>query len=35
MAKPPLPREDLDHVLARTRELWSELRGQSVFITLS
>ncbi|MGC4073221.1 MAG: NAD(P)-dependent oxidoreductase [Nibricoccus sp.] len=33
MAKPPLAREDLDHVLAHTRELWTEIRGQSVFIT--
>jgi nucleoside-diphosphate-sugar epimerase len=33
MPKPPLPREDLDHVLAHTRELWPELRGQTIFIT--
>jgi len=32
-ACPPLPREDLDHVLSHTRELWEEARGQSFFIT--
>ena len=32
-AFPPLPAEDLDHVLAHTRELWAEVRGQSIFIT--
>lgn len=30
---PLLPREDLDHVLEHTRELWNEARGQSFFIT--
>jgi dTDP-glucose 4,6-dehydratase len=25
--------EDLDHILAHTRECWEELRGQSIFIT--
>lgn len=30
---PPLPPEDLAHVLAHTRELWTEARGQSFFIT--
>jgi nucleoside-diphosphate-sugar epimerase len=30
---PPLPVEDLAHVLAHTRHLWEELRGQSIFIT--
>ncbi|EIQ00497.1 nucleoside-diphosphate-sugar epimerase [Opitutaceae bacterium TAV1] len=30
---PPLFREDLDHVLAHTRDLWPEARGQSFFIT--
>lgn len=30
---PPLPREDLAHVLAHTRELWEELRGGTIFIT--
>lgn len=29
----PLPADDLDHVLAHTRELWFEARGQSFFIT--
>jgi dTDP-glucose 4,6-dehydratase len=29
----PLPIEDLDHVLAHTRSLWTEARGQSFFIT--
>jgi dTDP-glucose 4,6-dehydratase len=30
---PPLPSDDLDHVLAHTRELWAKARGQSFFIT--
>ena len=29
----PLPGDDLDHVLAHTRDLWLEARGQSFFIT--
>ncbi len=29
----PLSAEDLDHVLAHTRELWAEARGASFFIT--
>lgn len=29
----PLPVEDLDHVLSRTRELWNEAKGGSFFIT--
>jgi dTDP-glucose 4,6-dehydratase len=29
----PLPIEDLDHVLAHTRELWNEAKGASFFIT--
>ena len=29
----PLPAEDLDHVLAQTRELWTGARGRSFFIT--
>ncbi len=32
-ARPPLPAADLDLVLAGTRELWSEARGRSFFIT--
>ena len=28
-----LPVEDLDHVLAHTRDLWAEARGESFFIT--
>jgi len=30
---PPIPVEDLDHVLTHTLGLWEELRGQSLFIT--
>lgn len=30
---PPLPREDLEHVLEHTREFWSEAAGASFFIT--
>jgi nucleoside-diphosphate-sugar epimerase len=29
----PLPVEDLDHVLAHTRELWNEAKGASFFMT--
>jgi nucleoside-diphosphate-sugar epimerase len=30
---PPLPHEDLAHVLAYTRDLWEEARGKNFFIT--
>ena len=33
MSCKPLPAEDLDHVLAQTRSLWSEAKGCSFFIT--
>jgi len=33
MPSPPLPQEDLDHVLAHTRALWAEARGGRFFIT--
>jgi nucleoside-diphosphate-sugar epimerase len=33
MTSPPLPIEDLDWILAHTKELWEEMRGQSLFIT--
>jgi len=29
----PLPKEDLDFILERTRDLWQEMRGQSIFMT--
>ena len=32
-ACPPLPADDLDHVLTHTRGLWEEARGQAFFIT--
>jgi len=30
---PPLFAQDLDHILARTRNLWEEARGQQFFVT--
>lgn len=30
---PPLPEEDMQHILAHTGVLWEELRGQRVFLT--
>ena len=32
-ACPPLPKEDLEHVLASTRSCWEEARGQGFFLT--
>lgn len=33
MAAKPISAEDLEHILAETRGLWEEMRGQSVFLT--
>jgi dTDP-glucose 4,6-dehydratase len=33
MPFPPLPADDLDHVLAHTRERWEEARGRRIFLT--
>jgi dTDP-glucose 4,6-dehydratase len=33
MAQPPLPTDDLDHILTKTRPLWEEMRNKRIFIT--
>ena len=29
----PLPKDDLDLILEKTRDLWDEVRNQHIFIT--
>ena len=33
MSLPPLPKEDLEHVLAHTQSLWEQFRGGRIFVT--
>src|ERR1700749_4745239 len=33
MTAKPISAEDLEHILAETRDIWEEMRGQSVFLT--
>jgi dTDP-glucose 4,6-dehydratase len=30
---PPLPKDDLEDIVSRTKDFWSKLRGQNIFIT--
>ena len=33
MPTPPIPVADLDEILAATRPLWEEMRGERIFLT--